>query len=316
MASEFATKIKWLKDDRESVFEPDYSDMLRVSFMHTFARGKLSDLVSLLSGRNFTTRAFEEEIAESSFATLKNGVLNFMSQYNFNNFVLAIKSAGFNSGKLINYVQKWYLRSTLTSRYISASESTMDKDIRSINAKGFIQFFRETEEAVLSETFWGVGLVQSLETSAINSPFFNVFLASQVHAGDRALFSSTAKVMDLINITGDVHHIFPREYLKQNGIVDAAKYNQVANYLYLETQVNISIGKKAPAEYFGIALEQCNTGSMQIGTIINKDDFNVNLAANCIPSNIMTMTVSDYDAFLLERRKLMAAKIKAYYQVI
>ena len=344
MKSEFAHKLKWLKDDKESIYDPDYNDMLRVSFMHTFGRGKLGDLVSLLSGRNFTTRAFEEEIAESSFTTLKDGVLNFMNQYNFNSFILAIKSAGFISEKLINsqmtldfaytlylilsasneipkndvkhYVQKWYVLATLTSRYITSPESVMDRDIRNINAKGFLQFFKETEEAVLSDTFWNIGLVQSLETSAINSPYFNVFLAAQVHAGERALFSSTTKVADLISIAGDVHHIFPREYLKQNGVIDRAKYNQVANYVYLDTQVNISIGKKAPNEYFGLASEQCDTSVREIGTIVKRDDFDTNLAANCIPTSVINMTVADYDAFLIERRKLMAAKIKEYYQAI
>ena len=50
MASEYAPKLKWLKDDKEAIYDPDYGDMLRVCFMHQFGRGKLSDLVSLLSG--------------------------------------------------------------------------------------------------------------------------------------------------------------------------------------------------------------------------------------------------------------------------
>lgn len=261
-----------MKDDKESIYDPDYGDMLRVSFMHKFGRGKLGDLVSLLSGRNFETRVFEEEISEKSFKLLKEGVINFMNEYNFSQFVLAIKSAGFVSDKLINsqmtldfaytlylilsssneiskteikhYMQKWYVLTTLTSRYITSPESAMDKDIRTINTKGFIPFFKETEDAVLSDTFWNIGLVQALETSAINSPYFNIFLASQIHSGDRALFSSSIKVIDLIAIMGDVHHVFPREYLKQKGITDRAKYNQVANYVYLDTQINISIGKK------------------------------------------------------------------------
>jgi hypothetical protein len=344
MASEFAPKVKWLKDDKESIYDPDYNDMLRVSFMHKFGRGKLGDLVSFLSGRNFETRAFEEDIAEKSFSMLKEGVLNFMNEHNFNNFILAIKSAGFISEKLINsqmtldfaytlylmlsysnsvpknevkyYVQKWYILSTLTSRYITSPESVMDRDIRNINSKGFVQFFKEIEESELSDTFWNVGLVQALETSARNSPYYNVFLAAQVHGAERALFSSTIKVMNLISDAGDVHHIFPREYLKQNGVTDRAKYNQVANYVYLDTQVNISIGKKAPSEYFKIAQEQCNSGDMKIGTITKIEDFKENLVVNCIPENIVDMTVSDYEDFLLERRRLMARKIKKYYQSI
>ena len=344
MASEFAPMIKWLKDDKDSIYDPDYGDMLRVSFMHKFNRAKLGDLVSLLSGRNFETKIFEEETAERSFRELRNGIVNFMNEYNFTQFVLAIKSAGFVSEKLINsqmtldfaytlylilstskditkndvkyYVQKWYILSTLTSRYITSPESAMDKDIRAISSKGFIQFFRETEDAVLSDAFWDIGLVQNLETSAINSPYFNIFLASQVHSSDRSLFSSTIKVLDLISTMGDVHHIFPREYLKRNKITDKTKYNQVANYVYLDTQINISIGEKAPSDYFALVFNQCNTKSLAVGTITDPNDLKENLAINCIPENIVSMTHVNYEEFLLQRRKLMAKKIKNYYYKI
>ncbi len=118
---------------------------------------------------------------------------------------------------------------------------------------------------------------------------------------------------DLISVAGDVHHIFPREYLKRNGIDDRSKYNQVANYVYLDAQINISIGKKAPSEYFKAALDQCSSDDMQIGTIKNETDFYSNLEVNCIPQDVVNLTYADYEEFLLSRRKLMAAKIKKYY---
>lgn len=341
MASEYAQKVQWLKDDKESIYDPDYADMLRVSFMHMFGRGKLADLVSLLSGRNFDTRLFEEEICENSFRDLATGVINFMNEYNFSQFVLAIKSAGLVNPRLTNsqmtldfaytlylilsksnaidkndvkhYVQKWYVLSTLTSRYITSPESVMDRDIRNIQSKGFIQFFGETEEAVLSNTFWEVGLVQALETSAINSPYFNIYLAAQVLFGERALFASTIKVENLISIMGDVHHIFPKEYLKQNLITDRSKYNQVANYTYIDTQLNISIGKKSPGEYFSLAYKQCETKEAKIGTIVSYDVLLDNLKTNCIPDCICELDATRYDEFLLLRRKMMAEKIRKYY---
>ena len=49
-------KIKWVKDEQDDIYVPDYSDVLRVSFTHVFQRGKIADLVNLLSGRNFETR--------------------------------------------------------------------------------------------------------------------------------------------------------------------------------------------------------------------------------------------------------------------
>ena len=104
--SKYASKIQWLAKDYEDIYDPDYGDMLRVSFMHQFHRGKLADLVSLLSGRDFKTKEFREDIVTESYQKLDHGILNFMNQYNFDQFVLAIKGAGFCSSKLLNSAMK------------------------------------------------------------------------------------------------------------------------------------------------------------------------------------------------------------------
>ena len=341
MESKFASKIKWLKDDREDIFDPGYGDILRVAFMYKFGRGKMKDLVSLLGGRDFETRDYKEEIAESSFGKLTDGVMDFMNEFSFTNFILSLKSAGFISNRLINsqmtldfaytlylilntnnqidktqikhYVSKWYVFSTLTSRYITSPESVMDLDIRRIADKGFLEYFNEMEEANLSDTFWEIGLVQDLETSAINSPFFNVFIAAQVHASDNSLLMNGTKVRDLITTMGDIHHIFPKAYLQKNGITDKSKYNQIANYTYLDTQTNISIGEKAPNEYFNTVFEQCVSKELKFGNISDIALLKENLNINCIPENIVSMDASHYEDYLLVRRKLMAKKIKDYY---
>ena len=189
----------------------------------------------------------------------------------------------------------------------------MDLDIRRIAEKGFKEYFNEMEESNLSETFWEVGLVQNLETSAINSPFFNVFVAAQVHGSDNSLMMNGTKVRDLITTMGDIHHIFPKGYLQKNGVTDRSKYNQIANYTYLDTQTNISVGNKAPNEYFKNLFEQCVSKEMKFGNITDLNLLKKNLIINCIPENIVLMNVSHYEDFLLERRKLMAKKIKEYY---
>jgi hypothetical protein len=189
----------------------------------------------------------------------------------------------------------------------------MDLDIRRIAEKGFLVYLSEMEEANLSDTFWEVGLVQGLETSAINSPFFNVFLSAQVHGNDNSLMMNGTKVRDLITTIGDVHHIFPKKYLQINGITDKSKYNQIANYTYLDTATNISVGEKAPNGYFKTLFEQCETKVLKYGNITEQEVLKENLKENCIPENILSFSVENYDEFLLERRKLMAKKIKEYY---
>jgi hypothetical protein len=338
----FANKVKWLRDDNDDIYDPDYNDMLRVSFAHKFSRGKLGQLVSLLSGRDFEERDFKEEIREEAFVKLNEGILNFINEYNFKHFVLAIKYAGFINNSMINsmmtmdfayilylmlnesnevekvdikrYIQKWYVMSILTGRYIGSPETVMDKDIRLIQQKGFKVYMQEIEEAELSDAFWNSGLVNNLETTASNSPSFSAYLAAQVYKGENALFSNGTKVADLIAIAGDVHHIFPKQYLKSNGVLEKSKYNQVANYTYLDTTVNINIGKAAPCEYFKKAIDLCNKDESAFGSIRNIEVLKKNLKENCIPEDIVNYTVKDYDEFLLQRRKMMAKKIEEYYK--
>ena len=342
MKSKYAEKLKWLRDDRESIFDPDYNDILRIAFMYKFGRAKLKDLVSLLGGRDFETREYKEVIAEESFKKLSNGVVDFMNQYTFSNFILGIKAAGFVSSKLINsqmtldfaytlylflnsdttidktqikhYVAKWFVMATLTSRYIGSPESQMDFDIKRIREKGFLSFFHEVEEANLSETFWNVRLVQSLETPVANSPFFNVFLAAQIYFGDNALFSNGTKVGYLITLMGDVHHIFPKQYLRKSGYNDKRQYNQIANFTYLDTQVNKAISNDAPCVYFKNAVDACRTGVSLYGNITDVDILYKNMEDNCIPAEIVSMDYTNYDNFLISRRRMMARKIRLYYE--
>lgn len=342
--TEFASKIKWLAKDNEDIYNPDYGDMLRVAFMYSFNRGRLADLVSLLSGRDFETREYKDEIVADSYEKLKGGVLKFINEYNFDQFVLAIKGAGFKSSKLLNsrmtldfayslflklqddatiqqgqvkrFVQKWFVLSTLTGRYVGSPESVMSRDIRNIAEKGFLQFASEVETSVLSDTFWKVTLPQNLETISVNSPAFNTFLAAQDYLKSSSMLMRGTMISDLITISGDVHHIFPKAYLKRNGVETRGRYNQVANYTYLDTQVNKAISDDAPYEYFNVILEQCKSKTPQIGNIMDENELYVNLAENAIPAEVVHMKVEDYDAFLVNRRKMMAEMIEKYYKAL
>ena len=183
-----------------------------------------------------------------------------------------------------------------------------------INEKGFINFFNEVEASVLSDTFWNITLPQNLETTSTNSPAFNTFLAAQVNLNCNSLFMHGTMISDLINISGDVHHIFPKAYLKKNGVDSKGRYNQVANFTYLDTQVNKAVKDDAPNIYFGKVIEQCENTSIAFGNIADRDSLMRNLDENAIPQDVIGMTVDDYDAFLVERRKLMAKLVEKYYK--
>lgn len=338
--SEYMSKLAWLRNDKETVYDPECDDILRVAFMHMYPRAKLADLVSLLSGRDFETREYKIEITEDTYSKLKQGVLNVINQNNFTQFMLAIKGAGFISNKLVNskmaldfayalylrltiskevsvsevkrIVQKWYVLSVLTGRYSSSPETAFYKDIRLINEKGVVATLNDIEAATLSDNFWDVAVVQDLAYTSTINPTYLVYLAAQVYRNDMSLLSNNISVRYLIEMAGDVHHIFPKEYLKANGF-SRNQYNQNANYAYLDTQVNKSIGKKAPNVYFAEAVKQCDTKQITCGSITDIDVLKANLIANCIPFEVCGMDHTSYEAFLAERRKRMAQKIKDYY---
>ena len=91
-------------------------------------------------------------------------------------------------------------------------------------------------------------MVQDLSYTSTNNPTYLVYLAAQVMNNDMSLLSTNVTVRELITLGGDIHHIFPKEYLKENGF-EKNKDNQEANYVYLDRPVNISIGKKSPKDY-------------------------------------------------------------------
>lgn len=342
MASEYADKVEWLRNDRDDIYDPDYNDVLRVAFMHMFSRGKLADLVALLSGRDFEARDYKSEIADRSFQKLQDGVVRFMSKSNFQDFTAALRSAGFVSSSIISskgavnfaynlyltlredpsipatdvkrWVQRWYVMSVLTGRYSGSSESIMDRDIRRISEQGFIPFYDEIVASRLSDTFWEVELPQNLVTTSVRSGAWMVYVASQARAADNTLFTNGFKVADIIGNVGDIHHIFPKGYLRDEINAPQRLYNQVANYTFLEKRINIAIGKKSPKEYFTIAKDAIVSGSDYFGDIADLETLQTNLEANCIPEGIFEMEAADYENFLVQRRQLMAKKIERYFK--
>lgn len=338
--SEFFKPMSWLQRENDDIYDPLYTDMLRVAFTTEFRRGRLEDLVALLSGRNFETRQFEEAIVEDSFNRLKKGIVRFMNETDFKNLIMIIRSAGFVDSSMIRsqnslnfayilyltlrdmgvpkadierYVRRWFVMSILTGRYSSSPESSFDTDIRRIHEQGIEVYFEDLIKGELSDAFWESALPQSLNTSVASSPFFRLYEAAQIKMKDRGFLSRDIIVQDLIEVKSDVHHIFPRAYLKKNGL-NRGQYNQIANYVVAQSEINIAIGSKEPMVYFGQLLEQCQGGPKPYGNITDMEELKDNFRMNCIPEGIEQWTVEDYPKFLTERRNLIAQKIRTYFE--
>ena len=189
--SEYFQPISWLRNENDDIYDPSYVDILRVAFTYKFSRGKMSDLVSLLSGRNFETRGFEQSIEENTYRQLKAGVMDFINETNFKRFIMIVRATGFCHTKLIRsqnvlnfgyilylklrsqkyapekiekYVRRWIVMAFLTGRYSSSPESQFDYDIKQSDLRPFEDFLKDVENARLSDAFWNVELIQRLDT--------------------------------------------------------------------------------------------------------------------------------------------------------
>ena len=145
-----------------------------VAFTSEFKRGRLHDLVALLSGRNFETRTYEETIAEESFRRLEGAILRFMNETDFKSFIMILRSAGFVSASMIRsqntvnfayilyltlrakkvnpaeigtLVRRWFVMSILTGRYTASPETAFGLDIRNLNEQGADSYLDTLERA-------------------------------------------------------------------------------------------------------------------------------------------------------------------------
>ena len=348
--TDYFRAMEWLKNEKEDLYDPSYTDMLRVAFTSEFKRGRLDDLVALLSGRNFETRTFEEDIAEKTFATLKRGIMRYMNEWNFKHFVMILRSAGFVNASMIssqntlnfayvlyltlreakvapekieNLVRRWFVMSILTNRYGGSVETTFGTDAQNNAELGADQYLVNIERAELSDTFWDVGLPGQMTASQTTNRYFNVFLASQVKGKDKGFLSRDITVHDLLVGIKHIHHVFPRGYLKNNGL-KPSRYNQIANYVAMQGEINIALGDSPPATYFSMLEEQCRNEkcsdepqhyvSKHYGGINDLDQLHENFATHCIPDGMASANFESYDEFLQQRRELMAKKIRDYYR--
>ena len=364
--TEYFRLIEWLKDWSDNIYVPAYTDMLRVIFASKFKRGDLTNLVDLLSG----------DSAEATFHRLEDSLRNYINETNFKRFIMILRSAGFvdasmltarnavnsaytlflilrtqnvNAGQIENLVRRWFVMSVLTERYSGEPQATLSEDVRNMSTEDEVKVYLESlERSGLSDAFWNEGFMQKLDVSGPNNVYFNVFLASQIRANAKGFLSRDMTIRDLFGGQKDLHHIFPKNYLQELDI-PKKEYNQIANLVVIQKEINIAIGDTAPVIYFSQLQAGCRDGTPPYGAIDNLEEFQGNLCrrhnlsedqlskwkqqvvenvgslfvstekqsseaadAHCIPNGVF----EDYDEFLKERRKLMVSKIRDYYSVI
>lgn len=320
--------------------QPSPDQLLRVAVGFGFKRGRLQYVYSLLRGKDLETGLFSPEGRTAQFERLKTAQDTTLNLQNWKDFLKCLMLGGYRSGKVITSettvlycyvffllgkgeykvpdnelrraIARWFFFSSLTGRYTNSPESALESDLIQLrevhDAAGFLAFLDRKMQAQLTDDFWRVTLLNDLSTAASRSPSLMAYLSALCLLDAKVLFSGL-KVGTLLDPTTDAyrnslerHHLFPKDWLKKNGISDIYQTNQIANYAMIEWPDNANISAKPPAEYWP-----------QFADRYTEAEWPTIRYWHALPDNWETL---EYDEFLKQRRGLIAQVIRDGFESI
>lgn len=317
-------------------------DVIRVVMAYAFDRARLKYGYKLLRGADFDKKgAIDDELRIQRLDTLREKLPDVLDVHSWHEFLKAIMNAGYLGGDLIlsgnaifysyalyliarhrfhasynenmHLTSLWFFYASLVSLYTGSFESTVESHLNSIKR---LTSLREYKEFILSRVnerltndYFDITLVGSegLAVSGRGNNAWNAYVASLNIMDAKVLFSRSNLLVSKLFEPGmdgnrkslEKHHLFPKAYLKSKGYTDA-KINQMANYAYIDWKDNMDIFDNAPPVYYPIVCE----GKTAEEVIRMEEE-------NALPHGWENM---DYESFLVERRKCMAAKIKRAFE--
>ncbi|MCC7460631.1 MAG: DUF262 domain-containing protein [Proteobacteria bacterium] len=322
------------------LIEPDPDQMLRVSVGLSFRRARLQYVYSILRGKDLETGVFSTEKRDNQFENLKIAQKKALNVQNWHEFIKAVKQAGFAKQDYISsknnllfayiffllgredykmdlyelkkLIGKWFFMSSITGRYTSSPETTMEMDLarlRTVDSPvGFKETLEEIIDSQLTKDFWEITLPMNLATSSSTSPSLYAYYAALYVLGAYGLFSRL-KVSDLLQeglrsnkSALERHHLFPKAWLNKNGIKEQTSTNQIANFAWVEWSDNISISDSEPSIYLKHYLDR-----------LTPEEKAKMYYWHALPEGWEHLPYSD---FLSTRRKLMAIVVKDAYESI
>src|SRR5690554_5738773 len=156
-------KISWLSKYDDEIFQPTYSDIIRIAGLVGFNRGKAGSIVSELSGLNPETRKTDESLIPGAYKKLGDALSDIVRQMHFERFLQMIQSIGFVSADMIgsknalNFayalylklrqldmteperfraVKRWFVMTLLTGRAVGSFESIWEMELCHMEEQG------------------------------------------------------------------------------------------------------------------------------------------------------------------------------------
>lgn len=199
----------------------------------------------------------------------------------------------------------------MTSRYSASFESLVENELIELsdflaansNKDSFSAYFNNIEKVELTNDFFNITLVDKLKSSSNQNLAFLTYIAAQNILGAKELFSKPAITTvssfdEWVNGTRkavELHHLFPKNYLKTLGFKNK-EINQVVNYAFIEWPDNMDISDEAPSKYFKKQVEG-----------MFEEEIKEMLKLHALPYKWEDL---NYNDFLEKRRELMTRIIK------
>ncbi len=325
------SQIKWIANENDPIYKPRYADILHLILAVSFKRGKLADMVSLISGRDFEARNFSEEGMNANYEKMKYGASLVFNKSNFQRYLMILRDMGMrNSGKLglmghgvfnfgymlflylsqntsfpksqiDSYLKRWIIMSALTGRYSGSSETITESDLKLITRENdSLVVLDEILKREMNDSFWNGTLPNMLRVQSTQASSWRIFQMSQVYGKDTAWLAKDTSTETVMLEEGNIHHIFPQAYLRKNGF-SKGEINQIANYVWVTQPKNLEISDKAPKDYLS---------DERVIEFMSE----TNNSENAIPEEIVKYDFHDYNEFLNQRRQLMAKKMHEFYE--
>ncbi len=319
-----------------AIMEPLPPQIVRVISGLAFRRAKLKFVFSILNGKNLETGEITSDEREKQFSIFSKAQKNVLDIETWNEFMKILLFTGFKSKKMMTsdntvlycyvmfligkidfkiphdelrkIISKWFFMSSLRGRYTSSPESAMERDLTKLRkiktSSEFQNLLQQIISDELTEDYWNITLPNNLDTSSPRSPSFFAYQASLVLLDAKVLFSEL-KVSELLDpswsgkkSTLEMHHLFPKNYLKSKGLTDNKEINKIANFAHIEWPDNLDISDESPEIYM-------KTYSSKItGDMMNW---------HALPENWQKMK---YSEFLDKRRKLIAKIIRDGFEIL
>lgn len=321
--------------------QPSPAQMLRVSVALAFRRAVLKQVYTLLRGKDMDTGKPDPQRRSAQFARLQQAHEKVLDLTNWHEFLQCLERAGFRGAKMISsdnallfsyalwlfgrvdygvpldrlreVIARWFFMAHTTGRYTGTFETRFEQDtarfadLKPGDADGYIRVLSKIVDDTLTADYWAITLPNDLATSASKSPALLAYIAA-LNILDADALLSVGKVRARLDpaVTArkgiERHHLFPRAYLRsQLKITDNREINQIANMALVEWADNIAISDDAPAIYWPAQLSAKNLPSEML---------NRQLYWHALPSGWQDM---NYQAFLADRRKLMAQATRDAY---